>query len=326
LANDAHHTERGLRGSSRPFRDGDVPVRRERTGPSVSPASLLHRQAGSRSCCPFHPWSKSKVLPSRALDEYPEAAWDWVALSSNDYAIDIGYIVRNPSKTWNWVLVSNRNDVTKETILANPGVPWSRATASALGVDIGPQSAPDGVGMAEESPVESEEETVARIRALATRGLLDYETLRANIHLPLDFGYVSLRRFKAVLEVALEHPDLPWIWRWLSTDVSIEEHLNHFNSHVDFDPVHLTPSSVLRPGLAKRLRATIEIQCAFRVWRACRVVAAMRIQGGMCRAFWDPARTMCRRRLSRNASKWGLTGKVTNGGDAPHPSKKRPLD
>jgi hypothetical protein len=150
---------------------------------------------------------------------------------------------------------------------------------------------------------------------MAKFGTLDAATLRANIHVPLNFAYLSIYSMAETLDIAMEFPELGWAWNYLSTDASIEQHFA-FAHTGRLDAWRLSVySCTLGAGLLRRLRAAVEIQCAFRQWRARRVAAAIRIQRQFARAYWDPARAICGRRLARNARAWGLSSQGESEGE-----------
>ena len=238
-------------------------------------------------------WSRRTRLPPCIVAEFPDAAWDWTFLSLNS-AIPIHFILACQHLRWDWTCVSRRLDVTQDVVDRNPDVTWDASALRARLIDCSDIIHPlepahqDDVGMAN------------AITEMAEQKTLTCDTLRANLHLPLDFG--ALSRYKSVHDVVFERTDLPWNW----SVVSIYADIDRFFTHPDL----LDPSQIVLAGLGASLRrhlaAVVTVQSAYRTWKARRHVAAIRLQRAFVRAYWDPGYIVCKRRLKRNVRDWGL--------------------
>lgn len=290
-------------------------------------------------------WSGRRWVPTSAVVKFPDAGWDWDALSSNVWAIGLGFIQETRHMlAWNWPRVSARPDVVAETIATYDRIPWHRATLRARGLHVPSGLCPDGnganadadadvtssddpatdvdedaeVGMAmgtggradgEEDDLQLVDSAlVSLIHTAARSGNVDADLVRRNVHLPLDFGELS--SCSELHDLAIDRPDLGWDW----VRASIYATVDRFIDRPDlFDAQYMVVTTLGFDAsgcrrLSRRMCATIAIQCACRRWKARRELSARKIQRAWKTATLDPDSAMCRQRLRRMSCAWGMRG------------------
>lgn len=238
-----------------------------------------------------HEWSTRSWVPERALQEFPDAAWDWTALSKNVAVASLEFIdATSRSLPWDWCAVSARPDVSPDAVERLSAIPWRCSILRAK--EVASSSAQLDL---------DEDELVRFIHHEADTGKADPELVRRNVHLPLDFRRLSC--CASLHDLAIETPELGWDW----VRVSIYATADRFAEHPDlFDVKHMIAGRRLSPNAQRRIAAAVTLQASVRRWSARRLVACLKIQRAYMQARFDPRFAMCRSRLASLSQKWGM--------------------
>lgn len=249
--------------------------------------------SGARGAILAH-WSHRFWLPLGALQRFPDAEWDWKALSANEYAIPLQF-VRDTATAypWSWADVSSRKSLKHHDIVSFPEIPWDVGILRVRNLLEPPCQSP-------EDDEDDDRRTIALINQAARSGTLDPEVVRRNMHLPLDFQELSC--CPVLHDLAIEFPNHGWNWTRVSIYATIDRFIEHPRL---FDPRFML-SSNLSDGYLRRLTAAITLQTAVRGYLARREMSSRRIQRAWMQAAYNPDMRLCRARMQRMARKWNM--------------------
>lgn len=165
-------------------------------------------------------WMKASI---KDVEENPSFPWCWNSLSSND-GIDIGFVLRNIGKNWEWSDLVFNPSISMKDILDNFNLPW----------DLTSLTSKKGLTLAIINSIQQE---------------WDWDTVSCNEDIPISVIFENFSSYPWNLRYISERKDLTikhvidniswdWSWWYLSRySFSIEDILNNPSGFWDWDEV-----------------------------------------------------------------------------------------